>query len=117
MGSLMSAEIVSLQAWRRRHGEHHEPESRSVRFPCLLPTWPYGWLQPMLVEIDVRMIAEFGMFAAGIAGHANPGAPACHDLLPSPAQDHRRSAAIIDFSGRHSPRPPVSYEADRKRIW
>lgn len=113
----MSAKIVSLQAWRRRHSGHSEPESHSVSFPCLLPTWPYGWLQPMLVEVDVRMIAKFGMFAACIAGQANPGGSARHDPSPRPAQDRRRSAAIIDFSGRHLPRPSATYEADRKRIW
>lgn len=113
----MSAEIVSLQAWRRRHSEHREPESHPVSLPCLLPTWPYGWLQPVLVDIDVRMIAEFGMFAACIAGQVNLGGSVRHDLSPRPAQDRRRSAAIIDFSGRHLPRPPVTYEPDRKRIW
>jgi hypothetical protein len=83
----------------------------------MLPTWPYGWLQPVLVDIDVKMIAAFGMFAACIAGQANLGSPACHDLAPRPAQDRRRSAAIIDFSRRHLPQPTMAYEADRKRIW
>jgi hypothetical protein len=113
----MSAEIVSLQAWRRRHSEHREPESHSVSFPCLLPTWPYGWLQPVLVDVGVKMIAGFGMFAACIAGQANLGGSACHDLSPRPAQARRESAAVIDFSGRRLPRPPMTYEAGRKRIW
>jgi hypothetical protein len=78
----MSAEIISLQAWRQQHCAHHEPEARSedrpVSVPFLLPTWPYGWLQPMLVEVDMGLIAE--LFA----------------LTPLPRTDRhpRQSAAI-----------------------
>jgi hypothetical protein len=61
----MSAEIISLEAWRRRHCAHHEPQQNAaLRIPFLVPTWPCGWLQPMLVEIDMSNIAEFGALAA-----------------------------------------------------
>jgi hypothetical protein len=49
----MSADIISLQEWRRKHCEHHRHENMSVTFPFVLPTWPFGWLRPMLMEIEV----------------------------------------------------------------
>ena len=58
----MSADIISLQEWRREHrehhrheNEHHRHENMSVSVPFVLPTWPFGWLLPMLVEIDVSI--------------------------------------------------------------
>jgi hypothetical protein len=57
----MSADIISLQEWRREHCEHHRHENMSVSVPFVfsvpfvLPTWPFGWLLPMLVEFDVSM--------------------------------------------------------------
>jgi hypothetical protein len=74
----MSAEIISLQAWR---SEYHEPANRSVNFSLLLPTWPYGWLRPMLVEIDVGRLAAFGA-----------------------RTDNRKKAVIYHFSGRRRQR-------------
>ena len=56
----MSADIISLQEWRRKHCEHHQHETMPVSFPFILPTWPSGRLLPMLVEIAVSMIAAFG---------------------------------------------------------
>jgi hypothetical protein len=80
----MSAEIISLEAWRRRHCAHHEPEDSSVRVQFLVPTWPWLWLQPMLVEIDVGMVAEFGIPATA-ASHMNHGKSASiHQLFHTP---------------------------------
>ena len=45
----MSAQIIDLHAWRR---EHRPPEPTFVSVPFLLPTWPWGWLQPVVVEVD-----------------------------------------------------------------
>jgi hypothetical protein len=84
----MSAEIVSLQAWRRQHGAHQEPEAGAVSVPLLVPTWPCGWLQPMWLEIDVAMIAQLGVLAAGLGGLFYPAPP------PRPARPRCRSAAI-----------------------
>ena len=49
----MSAEIIDLCAWRR---ERRAPETTFVSVPLLLPTWPWGWLQPVLVEVDLGII-------------------------------------------------------------
>jgi hypothetical protein len=98
----MSAEIISLEAWRRRHCAAEEPTNRSVTIPCLLPTWPWLWLQPTLVEIDVGMIAEFGALAACIAGQASFGGLFYPDHARQPqrgqqdydARDNLKSAVI-----------------------
>lgn len=47
----MSAEIVDLRAWRR---EHRPLEHSLVKFPLLLPTWPWGWLLPVLIEMTIQ---------------------------------------------------------------
>jgi hypothetical protein len=44
----MSAEIINLRAWRRAH---RETERMQVNVPVLVPTWPWGWLAPVLIEI------------------------------------------------------------------
>jgi hypothetical protein len=69
----MSAEIISLEVWRRGHCAHQEPERSPLRIPFLVPTWPCGWLQPMLVEIDVGKIVELGALAACAAGQTGSG--------------------------------------------
>jgi hypothetical protein len=46
----MSAEIIDLRAWRR---EHRSVERTPVKFPFLVPTWPWGWLLPVLMEITL----------------------------------------------------------------
>jgi hypothetical protein len=51
----MSAEIIDLHAWRR---EHRAPETMFVSIPFLLPTWPWGWLQPVVVEVDLGMMTS-----------------------------------------------------------
>ena len=86
----MSAEIISLQAWRRQHCARPEPETRSedrpVSLPLLLPTWPYGWLQPMLVEVDVGMIAElFALTPPPRADRHPRQSAAIHRLVREPA--------------------------------
>jgi hypothetical protein len=44
----MSAKIIDLRAWRL---EHRAPERTQVNIPLLVPTWPWGWLAPVLIEI------------------------------------------------------------------
>jgi hypothetical protein len=51
----MSAEIINLRAWRRAHRTH---ETTFVSVPLLLPTWPWGWLQPVLVEVDLGIMCR-----------------------------------------------------------
>ena len=51
----MSAEIIDLGAWRR---EHRAPKKTCVSVPLLLPTWPWGWLQPVLVDIDLGIMTD-----------------------------------------------------------
>jgi hypothetical protein len=53
----MSAEIIDFQAWRRAH---RASEPRFARIPFLVPTWPWGWLQPALVEVEFGMPVGFG---------------------------------------------------------
>jgi hypothetical protein len=48
----MSAEIIDLRAWRR---EHLAPERTLVSLLLLLPAWPWGWLQPVLVEVTFKL--------------------------------------------------------------
>jgi hypothetical protein len=49
----MSAQIIDLHAWRR---EHRPPEPIFVSVPFLLPTWPWGWLKPVVVEVDLGLM-------------------------------------------------------------
>jgi len=49
----VSAEIIDFHAWRRAH---RAPETALGRIPFLVPTWPWGWLQPALVEVDLGMM-------------------------------------------------------------
>ena len=51
----MSAEIIDLHTWRCAH---RAPEMAPVTVPVLLPTWPWGWLQPTLFEVDVGMTTD-----------------------------------------------------------
>jgi hypothetical protein len=90
----MSAEIISLEAWRRGHCVHHEPERSPLRIPFLVPTWPYGWLQPMLVEIEVGKIAEFGVLAACAAGQTRPGGFFYRDRALRADRDQGKSATV-----------------------
>jgi hypothetical protein len=46
----MSAEIIDLCAWRR---EHRPVEHAPVKIPLLVPTWPWGWLLPVLIEMTI----------------------------------------------------------------
>jgi hypothetical protein len=90
----MSAEIISLEAWRREHSAHHEPEQNALKIPFFVPTWPCGWLQPMLVEIDVRQIAEFGALAACAAGQTGFGGLLYRDRALRPDRDQGKSATV-----------------------
>lgn len=94
LGKIMSAEIVSLQAWRRQHCAHRQPEQSAVSVPFLVPTWPCGWLQPMLVEIDVGVIAEFGALAVRFADQTGFGELFYPNPPPRPDRQRRQSAAI-----------------------
>ena len=47
----MSAEVIDLRAWRRAR---REPERKQVKIPLLVPSWPWGWLQPVLVEVTIE---------------------------------------------------------------
>ena len=89
----MSAEIICLQAWRGSH-RVQPPANRSVSFPLLLPTWPCGWLQPMLVEIDVGMIVEFGALATRFVGQTACGGFLHQESEPRLDLDHRKGAVI-----------------------
>ena len=51
-GDAVSAEIVDLHVWRR---EHKARQHRLVTFPVLLPTWPWGWLLPVLAEMTFEL--------------------------------------------------------------
>jgi hypothetical protein len=92
----MSAEIISLHAWRREHREHREPETTSVSVPFLLPTWPCGWLQPVLVEVDLGLISEFCGLVGNFADQAGSGGLPCRETSPRPdwGQERPKSAAI-----------------------
>ena len=90
----MSADIISLQEWRRKHCEHHQHETMSVSFPFILPTWPCGWLLPMLVEIDVSIIAAFGALATCFSGQTSGGGLSYLDTEARPDRDNHKSAAI-----------------------
>ena len=51
----MSAEIIDLQAWRReRRSEQRSVGHEAVRIPILAPTWPWGWLLPVLIEMTFK---------------------------------------------------------------
>jgi hypothetical protein len=52
----MSAEIINLHAWRRER--NRVPKTTFVSIPFLLPTWPWGWLQPVVVEVDLGMMTN-----------------------------------------------------------
>jgi hypothetical protein len=47
----MSAQIIDLRAWRR---EHRSAEPTPVKIPVLVPTWPWGWLLPVLIEMTLE---------------------------------------------------------------
>ena len=51
----MSAEIIDFCAWRR---EHRAPEATPASVPVLLPTWPWGWLLPSLVDVDLGILTD-----------------------------------------------------------
>lgn len=45
----MSAEIIDLREWRR---DHRPLEQVLVKKSLpLLPTWPWGWFLPVLIEM------------------------------------------------------------------
>lgn len=51
----MSAEIIDLRAWRRDHRpEQASVEHVPVKMPLLVPTWPWGWLLPVLIEMPLK---------------------------------------------------------------
>lgn len=66
----MSAEIIDLHAWRCAH---RAPEMAPVTVPVLLPTWPWGWLQPTLFEVDVGMTTDSPTPAHTVPDQANLG--------------------------------------------
>jgi hypothetical protein len=107
----MSAEIISLEAWRRGHCAQHEPEQRALTIPFLLPTWPCGWLQPMLVEIDVRKIAEFGALAACATGPMGFGGFLYRDHALRPDRDQGKSATVHQLF--HAPAARAKAARDR----
>jgi hypothetical protein len=79
----MSAEIIDLRAWRQEHRETQEPETRLISVPFLLPTWPWGWLQPVLLEVAVGIVEDAQepprKFAAQSAGRfAHEAWPSLH---------------------------------------
>lgn len=48
----MSAQIISLAAWREaRLPPQPDFESQAMLFPVLLPSWPFGYLWPILTFI------------------------------------------------------------------
>ena len=66
----MQAEIIDFRAWRR---EHRAPETTTISFPVLLPTWPWGWLQPMLLEVNVGVGSRSLMPPSRSAQRPHPG--------------------------------------------
>jgi len=85
----MSAEIIDLQAWRRAHCV---AKTKSVSVPLLLPTWPWGWLQPVLVEVEVGMMTESPRAARQAAAQANLGRRSHQNIWQSPAANRERRA-------------------------
>lgn len=59
----MTAQIIDLGAWRRKH---RAPQTNAMRIPFLLPTWPWGWLQPVLVEVEVAISTNNTTPARGV---------------------------------------------------
>jgi hypothetical protein len=89
----MSAEIIDLRAWRR---EHRAPETTFVSVPLLLPTWPWGWLQPVLVEVDLGII-DGPTPSCGLADRANLGRLSHQSTLHSSAASREcRATATTD---------------------
>ncbi len=87
----MSADIIDFRAWCR---EHKAPETTAISIPLLLPTWPWGWLQPVLLELSVGTTSSEGAPCGRLASQGNPGTPAAQDIWHSnTVRSHRGTAA------------------------
>ena len=85
----MSAKIIDLGAWRR---EHRAPKKTCVSVPLLLPTWPWGWLQPVLVEVDLGIMTDGPTPPCEFAGQAKLGRLSHQNTWQSPAASRDRRA-------------------------
>jgi hypothetical protein len=87
----MSAEIIDFRTWCR---EHRAPETTSISFPLLLPTWPWGWLQPVLLEVDVGITLNSAKSPSLPASRAKPATVSSQTAWHNPVVgSHRRTAA------------------------
>jgi hypothetical protein len=90
----MSAEIIDFCAWRR---EHRAPEATSVSVPVLLPTWPWGWLLPSLVDLDLGILTDSPAPPRESADQANIAKLSHHNNWQSSAASReRRATATTD---------------------
>jgi hypothetical protein len=85
----MSADIIDFCAWRR---EHRAPDTTFVSVPLMLPTWPWGWLLPSLVDVDLGILTDNPTPPREFADQANPGKLSHHNTLQSSAASGERRA-------------------------